>query len=78
MKIYFLIKNLRTRTIVRIMNYTITVRGKDMKTTEYDYNLEKRRVIFLIDSKSFYASVESVQRGLNLARKMMNGLVKIV
>ena len=42
------------------MNYTITVRGKDMETTEYDYNLENRRVIFLIDSKSFYASVESV------------------
>lgn len=32
---------------------------------EYDYNLEKKRVFFLIDSKSFYASVESVQRGLN-------------
>ena len=53
------------------MNYTITVRGKDMGTTEYDYNLENRRVIFLIDSKSFYASVESVQRGLNPLKSML-------
>lgn len=30
-----------------------------------DYNKEKRGVFFLIDSKSFYASVESVERGLN-------------
>lgn len=29
------------------------------------YEKEKRRVFFLIDSKSFYASVECVQRGLN-------------
>ncbi|WP_421823498.1 Y-family DNA polymerase [Fructobacillus tropaeoli] len=29
------------------------------------YDKEKRRVFFLIDSKSFYASVECVQRGLN-------------
>lgn len=30
--------------------------------TEYDYSQEKRGVFFLIDSKSFYASVESVER----------------
>lgn len=30
-----------------------------------DYSKEKRGVFFLIDSKSFYASVESVERGLN-------------
>ncbi|WP_349549755.1 Y-family DNA polymerase [Leuconostoc pseudomesenteroides] len=37
-------------------------------TTEYDYSQEKRGVFFLIDSKSFYASVESVERGLNPLR----------
>ena len=31
----------------------------------YDYSNEPRRVIFMIDNKSFYASVEAVQRGLN-------------
>lgn len=30
--------------------------------SECDYRFEKRRVFFLIDSKSFYASVESVQQ----------------
>ncbi|ARN63476.1 hypothetical protein BMS97_10500 [Leuconostoc mesenteroides subsp. mesenteroides] len=34
-------------------------------TTEYDYSKEKRGVFFLIDSKSFYASVENVERGFN-------------
>ena len=34
-------------------------------TTEYDYMQEERRVIFIIDSKSFYASLENVERGLN-------------
>ena len=33
--------------------------------TEYDYTQEERRVIFMIDSKSFYASVENVERGFN-------------
>jgi len=36
-----------------------------INTIEYDYSQEKQRVFFLIDSKSFYASVESVERGLN-------------
>lgn len=31
----------------------------------YDYSYEPRHVIFMIDNKSFYASVESVERGLN-------------
>ncbi|RXA84459.1 type VI secretion protein ImpB, partial [Enterococcus faecalis] len=30
-----------------------------------DYRKEPRGVFFLIDNKSFYASVEAVQRGLN-------------
>ncbi|MFL2115986.1 Y-family DNA polymerase [Leuconostoc carnosum] len=34
-------------------------------TTEYDYSKENRGVFFLIDSKSFYASVENVERGFN-------------
>lgn len=34
-------------------------------TTECDYSKEKRGVFFLIDSKSFYASVENVERGFN-------------
>lgn len=38
---------------------------------EYDYKIEKRRVFFLIDSKSFYASVESVQRGLNPLKSIL-------
>lgn len=38
---------------------------------EYDYKIEKRRVFFLIDSKSFYASVESVQRGLNPLKSVL-------
>lgn len=53
------------------MNCTITVRGDGMGKTEYDYNLEKRRVFFLIDSKSFYASVESVERGLNPLKSIL-------
>lgn len=35
------------------------------------YANEKRRVIFLIDSKSFYASVECVERGLNPLKAML-------
>lgn len=31
----------------------------------YDYRSEPRRVIFMIDNKSFYASVEAVERHLN-------------
>lgn len=42
-----------------------------MGKTEYDYNLEKRRVFFLIDSKSFHASVESVERGLNPLKSIL-------
>ena len=53
------------------MNCTTTVRGDGMGKTEYDYNLEKRRVFFLIDSKSFYASVESVERGLNPLKSIL-------
>lgn len=37
----------------------------------YSYQNEKRKVIFLIDSKSFYASVESVYRGLNPLKSML-------
>ncbi len=32
---------------------------------DYDYKKEPRGVFFLIDNKSFYASVEAVMRGLN-------------
>ncbi len=32
---------------------------------DYDYKKEPRGVFFLIDNKSFYASVEAVIRGLN-------------
>ncbi|MBS9334705.1 Y-family DNA polymerase [Fructobacillus sp. M1-13] len=35
------------------------------------YEEEARRVIFLIDSKSFYASVECVERGLNPLKAML-------
>ncbi|MEX0380682.1 Y-family DNA polymerase [Leuconostoc sp. MS02] len=41
------------------------------KITEYDYSEEKRRVIFLIDSKSFYASVESVELGMNPLQSLL-------
>lgn len=34
-------------------------------SAEYDYSQEPRGVFFLIDSKSFYASVENVERGFN-------------
>ncbi|MEJ1330381.1 hypothetical protein QY895_06430 [Latilactobacillus sakei] len=37
----------------------------------YDYADEPRRVILMIDSKSFYASVESVQRGLNPLKSIL-------
>lgn len=37
------------------------VRSNDIKDTEYNYNLEKRHMIFLIDSKMFYASVENAE-----------------
>ncbi|MCF6515887.1 excinuclease ABC subunit A [Lactobacillus sp. S2-2] len=40
-------------------------------TSEYDYQFEKKRVFFLIDSKSFYASVESVERGLNPLKSVL-------
>lgn len=36
-----------------------------MAESEYTYQYEKQRVFFMIDSKSFYASVESVELGLN-------------
>lgn len=32
-----------------------------MVESEYQYQYEKKRVFFMIDSKSFYASVESVE-----------------
>ncbi|GAP00395.1 Y-family DNA polymerase [Fructobacillus ficulneus] len=35
------------------------------------YQHEKRRVVFLIDSKSFYASVEAVERNLNPLKAML-------
>ncbi|WP_349584168.1 Y-family DNA polymerase [Leuconostoc citreum] len=38
---------------------------------EYDYQYESKRVFFVIDSKSFYASVESVKRGLNPLKSML-------
>lgn len=31
----------------------------------YDYRYEPHRVIFMIDSKSFYASYEALRLGLN-------------
>ncbi|MSB65625.1 Y-family DNA polymerase [Leuconostoc lactis] len=37
----------------------------------YNYEFEDKRVFFLIDSKSFYASVESVQRGLNPLKSIL-------
>lgn len=33
--------------------------------TDYDYRFETKRVVFVIDTKSFYASVEAVARGLH-------------
>ncbi|CCF27545.1 hypothetical protein [Leuconostoc citreum] len=38
---------------------------------EYNYLSEKRRVFMLIDSKSFYASVKSVKRGLNPLKSIL-------
>lgn len=37
----------------------------------YDYQHEPRKIIFMIDSKSFYASVESVERGLNPLKSVL-------
>lgn len=37
----------------------------------YDYAKEPRRVVFLIDTKSFYASVESVKLGLNPLKSIL-------
>ncbi|SPS03630.1 Y-family DNA polymerase [Latilactobacillus sakei] len=37
----------------------------------YDYTDEPRRIILMIDSKSFYASVESVKRGLNPLKSIL-------
>jgi len=37
----------------------------------YNYKYEKQRVFFMIDSKSFYASVESVELGLNPLRSIL-------
>lgn len=37
----------------------------------YNYQYEKQRVFFMIDSKSFYASVESVDLGLNPLRSIL-------
>lgn len=37
----------------------------------YDYAKESRRVVFMIDSKSFYASCESVELGLNPLRSIL-------
>ncbi|MBZ5963606.1 Y-family DNA polymerase [Leuconostoc gelidum subsp. gelidum] len=37
----------------------------------YNYQYEKQRVFFMIDSKSFYASVESVELGLNPLRSIL-------
>lgn len=39
--------------------------------TEYNYQFEEKRVFFLIDSKSFYASVESVERDLNPLKSVL-------
>ncbi|WP_349535493.1 Y-family DNA polymerase [Leuconostoc citreum] len=38
---------------------------------EYAYQYESKRVFFVIDSKSFYASVESVKRGLNPLKSIL-------
>lgn len=38
---------------------------------EYNYTQEERRVIFMIDSKSFYASVECVERGYNPLKALL-------
>jgi DNA polymerase V len=37
----------------------------------YDYSHEPHRTVFLIDNKSFYASVESIERGLNPLRTLL-------
>ena len=42
-----------------------------LPTSEYNYLSEKKRVFMLIDSKSFYASVESVKRGLNPLKSIL-------
>ncbi|WP_394456821.1 Y-family DNA polymerase [Leuconostoc suionicum] len=38
---------------------------------EYNYTQEERRVIFMIDSQSFYASVECVERGYNPLKALL-------
>ncbi|MDC2815464.1 Y-family DNA polymerase [Leuconostoc suionicum] len=38
---------------------------------EYNYTQEERRVIFMIDSKSFYASVECVERDYNPLKALL-------
>ncbi|MFL2050441.1 Y-family DNA polymerase [Leuconostoc mesenteroides] len=38
---------------------------------EYNYTQEERRVIFMIDSKSFYASVECVERNYNPLKALL-------
>lgn len=43
----------------------------DQQKTEYDYTHEERRVIFVIDSKSFYASVECVERDYNPLKALL-------
>lgn len=43
----------------------------DQKKTEYDYAQEERRVIFMIDSKSFYASIESIERGFHPLKSLL-------
>ncbi|WP_349535073.1 Y-family DNA polymerase [Leuconostoc citreum] len=42
-----------------------------MVVSEYTYQYESKGVYFVIDSKSFYASVESVKRGLNPLKSIL-------
>ena len=43
----------------------------DKQKIEYNYTQEERRVIFMIDSKSFYASVECVERDYNPLKALL-------
>lgn len=45
--------------------------GEPLSNQTYHYEFEDKRVFFLIDSKSFYASVESVIRGHNPLRSLL-------
>lgn len=54
------------RTLVRMM-----LSGKVVFCMKFDYSKEPRRDILCIDVKSFYSSVECVERGLDPLKTML-------